>query len=216
MPASSRLTTNTLPSILAPYVSEHWHQLGGAIPPVLESPMDPTPQSTACQWISCVAATAAAARRGFPKTASRLGRGRPLEYRRILLQLCLARCVSLAELRVKIAPHRGHTPFVLAPDLSLTCLTKLLLDENSRPLHPWSQQRCFPLRSIDRSSPLGFPRKSDTPVFNLSRAFGYGSTDARFPDMCCIDVIGASSPLIRFRVVSVSSIQKRLFHINVS
>lgn len=155
-----------------------------------------------------MAATAAAARRGLPSTASRLGRGRPLEYRRILLQLCLARCVSLAELRVKIAPHRGHTPLVLAPDLSLTCLTKLLLDENSRPLHPWSQQRCFP---PDRSSLPGLPRKSDTPVLSLSRALGYGSVEARFPEMCCNDAIGASSPLIRFREVSVSSTQKRLY-----
>lgn len=158
-----------------------------------------------------MAATAAAASRGFPKTARRLGRGRPLEYRRILLQLCLARCVSLAELRVKIAPHRGHTPFVLAPDLSFTCLTKLLLDENSRPLQPWSQHRCFPPRSIDRSSLLGLPRKSVIPVLNLSKALGYGSVDARLPDMCCNDAIGASSPLIRFRDVSVSSTQNRLF-----
>ena len=112
------------------------------------------------------------AKLGLPRRASRLGRGRPLEYRRILRQLCLAKCVSLAELRVNTAPHKGQVALAVALDLSFLCLMRLLFDENSRPLQPWSQHRslpwlysfssCFWSRPSRNSSvELGSPNKSE-------------------------------------------------------
>ena len=76
--------------------------------------------------------------------ATRLGRCRPFEYRRIRLQLPLARCVSLAVTRVNSPPHWGHSTFFALPDFSFWCLFRLLHVENTRPLQPCSQHCALP------------------------------------------------------------------------
>lgn len=189
-------------------------------PPI--SPTSPASWSMACHciwsWVIEVAAAATtAAARGFSNMAKRLGRGRPLEYRRILLQLCLARCVSLAELRVKIAPHKGQVHLLLAPDFSFICLMRLLLDENSRPLHPCSQQRGFSSRSVDISSFVQ-SRKSNTAIGWVNDAEFWLWDEIKSLVVCWHEAIGARSklePLDGPLVVAILSSSNRLINISL-